>query len=148
VRAYNVPPDPLVGWGGGRRILPPHFSPTRRLWHRGSVVGAQGNERAMMVNAYLDPRSCQKLASHLILKHSKIVKKSLIFADTEVKHNLYSKDCVCSSLVSHLAISSSLSRITARQTGHTRRSTFLPVGLILPSITDFIFLLRNVVINT
>jgi len=48
-------PDPLVGWGGGRRIPTPHFSPTRRLWRPGSVVGAQGAERAMMVNAYLDP---------------------------------------------------------------------------------------------
>jgi len=35
-------PDSLVGWGGERRISPPHFSPTRRLWRRGSVVGAQG----------------------------------------------------------------------------------------------------------
>ena len=51
--------------GRGKEDSPPHFSPTRRLGHRGSVVGAQGNERAMMVNAYLDSPSCQKLAPRL-----------------------------------------------------------------------------------
>ena len=37
-----------------------NFTPTTR-----SVVGAQENERAMIVNAYLDSPSCHKLAPHL-----------------------------------------------------------------------------------